>query len=441
MDILEYAFRSSPTVGSGLDQLARYVRAVSDRAIAEIDIVGDALAFTWVEPAQPHRVEFAFALIVRMAREATSARIAPRRVDFAHRPPESRSRIARSSVRRFDSASLRISLLFSRADLALPLRSADPALSRIVRRRMDKMLKQTPRKDSIGTQVRRVLLDNLTGGDLTAAAIARGLGLSERTLHRRLRAENTSFADILDATRGELAKSLLPEPGIGIGEIAFLLGYSEPSAFHRFFRRWTGSTPLAYRRAGRVDPVPHTLAVPNAPAVVEHRNDLARLAIRPMPPEECGHLRVPAPLRPGERRRPWLIVGKIRRGMAPEQKGRDLNRVRPCGPREWRRSILSVARRDVGARVEKHRRAFDGAVRPVASTIVLRHADVVQQSLVLPVHQVRTHPVREKRVEHVGVCQQVALTARQDRRDAQTGRQEPFEPIPSSIADDHRECG
>ena len=97
----------------------------------------------------------------------------------------------------------------------------------------------------------RVLLVNLAGGELTGAAIARGLGLSERTLHRRLRAESTSFADILDATRGELAKSLLPEPEIGIGEIAFLLGYSEPSAFHRFFRRWTGSTPLAYRRAAR----------------------------------------------------------------------------------------------------------------------------------------------------------------------------------------------
>jgi AraC-like DNA-binding protein len=250
LDILEYAFRSSSTVGSGLAQLARYARAVSDRAAAELDIVGDALAFTWVTPAQPHRVEFASALIVRRAREATGTSLAPREVHFAHRPPESRLEHRAFFVRQFDSASRRIASC-SRTDLALPLRSADPALARIVRRRMDKMLKQISRKDSIGTQVRRVLLDNLAGGELTAAAIARGLGLSERTLHRRLRAESTAFADILDATRGELAKSLLPEPEIGIGEIAFLLGYSEPSAFHRFFRRWTGSTPLAYRRAVR----------------------------------------------------------------------------------------------------------------------------------------------------------------------------------------------
>ena len=74
--------------------------------------------------------------------------------------------------------------------MALPLRSADPALSRIVRRRMDKMLKQIPRNDSIETQIRRVLPANLDWRTLTAASIARGLGLSERTRHRRVRAEN-----------------------------------------------------------------------------------------------------------------------------------------------------------------------------------------------------------------------------------------------------------
>ena len=108
LDILEYAFRSSPTVGSGLDQLSRYVRAVIDRAAARFDIVGDALAVTWVKPAEPHRVEFAFAMIVRMAREATGLSLAPREVQFAHRPPRPGSSIARSSVRRFDSAHLQI---------------------------------------------------------------------------------------------------------------------------------------------------------------------------------------------------------------------------------------------------------------------------------------------------------------------------------------------
>jgi AraC-like DNA-binding protein len=249
LDILEYAFRASSTVRSGLDQLARYVRAVNDRAVVELDIVGDALALTWIEPVQSHRVEFAFALIVRFAREATGTSIAPREVHFAHRPQKSRLeyRAFFGAPVRFAESSSR--LLFSRTDMALPLRSADAALSRIVRRRLDKMLKQIPRNDSIEAQVRRVLLANLIGGKLTADSIARDLGLSERTLHRRVRAENTSFADILDATRGELAKSLLAEPGIGIGEVAFLLGFSEPSAFHRFFRRWAGRTPLTYRRA------------------------------------------------------------------------------------------------------------------------------------------------------------------------------------------------
>ena len=75
--------------------------------------------------------------------------------------------------------------------------------------------------------------------------------MSERTLHRRLHAEHTSFRSILDTIRGELATELLCEPRIGIGEIAFVLGYSEPAAFYRFFRRVTGQTPLAYRHASQ----------------------------------------------------------------------------------------------------------------------------------------------------------------------------------------------
>ena len=119
-------------------------------------------------------------------------------------------------------------------------------------RRLDKMLTQAlAQGDSTSAIVRRLLLENLARGEPSAAQTARELGLSERTLHRRLRDEGTSFRNILDTIRGELATELLSEPRIGIGEIAFVLGYSEPAAFYRFFRRLTGQTPLAYRHGSR----------------------------------------------------------------------------------------------------------------------------------------------------------------------------------------------
>lgn len=72
--------------------------------------------------------------------------------------------------------------------------------------------------------------------------------MSARTLHRHLEEEGTSFRQVLAEVRREIAARHLSERRLAIGEIAFLLGFSEPSAFHRAFKRWTGHGPLAYRQ-------------------------------------------------------------------------------------------------------------------------------------------------------------------------------------------------
>ena len=256
LDLLEYAFRASATFAAGLEQLSRYGRVMSDRAATRLTLDDDGLRVTFGPPAtaaaQRQRSEFALALVVRLAREATGVALAPLEVRFAHRAPESlfEHRAFFRAALRFEEASNE--LLFDPSDAARPLRSGDPALLGVARRRLDKMLGQIPPEDdSIAARVKRVLLETLARGEPTAAAVARELGLSDRTLQRRLRAEGTWFRGILDAVRGELAVALLREPGVGIAEIAFFLGYSEPAAFHRSFRRWTGQTPLAYRRSVR----------------------------------------------------------------------------------------------------------------------------------------------------------------------------------------------
>jgi len=68
-------------------------------------------------------------------------------------------------------------------------------------------------------------------------------------LSRRLAEEDTSFSAILDAVRQDIAKMLLQDRSLSIGDIAFFLQYSEPAAFHRSFRRWTGQTPQTFRES------------------------------------------------------------------------------------------------------------------------------------------------------------------------------------------------
>ena len=78
-------------------------------------------------------------------------------------------------------------------------------------------------------------------------ALAHNLAISIRHLQRELQAKGTSYQQLLDATRKELALRYLKKPNVTVHDVAFLLGFSEPSAFHRAFKRWTGQTPRTYR--------------------------------------------------------------------------------------------------------------------------------------------------------------------------------------------------
>ncbi|HEX7028891.1 MAG TPA: helix-turn-helix transcriptional regulator, partial [Gammaproteobacteria bacterium] len=87
------------------------------------------------------------------------------------------------------------------------------------------------------------------GGKISESEIAGALNVSTRTLHRKLQSEGLNINMLLDETRKELAIHYLENSTLTIGEIAYLLGFSEPANFSRAFRRWTNTTPHAYRSA------------------------------------------------------------------------------------------------------------------------------------------------------------------------------------------------
>jgi len=111
------------------------------------------------------------------------------------------------------------------------------------------MLQKLPKGEADTDAVRRCLAGDLCNGQPTLQQIAPRLHMSPRTLHRRLDDEGTSFRHVLTEVRRELAARHLTERRLGVSEIAFLLGFSEPSAFHRAFKRWTGHAPLAFRES------------------------------------------------------------------------------------------------------------------------------------------------------------------------------------------------
>jgi AraC-like DNA-binding protein len=252
LDLVEYAFRSSASLAAGLERLARYGRVLSDRVAARMEAQGEGLLLLVRDTAStalhPGRAEFALAAALKFAREGTGADITPLQVCFAHPVPDDES-----EHNRFFHRSVRFSagsnaMILSAADAARPMQAADEALASIVRRRLDKLLTERDLHGPgpLGARVRRMMVEHLGDSTLTPDSVARALAVSRRTLSRRLADEGTSFRHIFDDVRREFACALLQDHSLSIADVAFFLEYSEPAAFNRSFRRWTGQTPRAF---------------------------------------------------------------------------------------------------------------------------------------------------------------------------------------------------
>jgi AraC-like DNA-binding protein len=138
-------------------------------------------------------------------------------------------------------------MLFRRRDMDALMPDPDPYLFSLLEPMMSGRRRRAASGDLIGL-VRQKIESHLGHGDAAMKRIARDLGMSAWTLHRRLRDLNVSFSDLVRGTRRELAMRYVAEPHIALTEIAFLLGYSELSAFSRAFGQWAGMSPARYRR-------------------------------------------------------------------------------------------------------------------------------------------------------------------------------------------------
>lgn len=251
-DVLGYVIINSPTLGEALNRLVRYHTIWTDGALFGLGVSGGRASLTYEYAGgdggrRRHDSEMTFSIAVSFARRVTGVDWAPREVSFRHAEPTSTAeheRIFRAPVR-FGRPSNE--LILDSALLALPMARADAGLCDILDRQARELLARLPQQESLAHQVRGLLAEALKAGDPRLETLSQRLGVSPRTLQRRLREEGTSHQDLLDEVRSELSRRYLREPELAICEVAYLLGFSEPSAFHRAFRRWTGVTPRAFR--------------------------------------------------------------------------------------------------------------------------------------------------------------------------------------------------
>jgi AraC-like DNA-binding protein len=255
--IVEYVCRSAATLRDALTQWCRFLGILDSAVEVGLVDVGSQTALrviTESEAPAPASHELCFALVVERARAMLPGPLGVAEVRFTHRvgePEASRHRAFFGARVRFGAR--HTELVFDRDVLAVPLVTADPNLLEILLPAAEGKRGQPSPEALLADQVRRALRAALCRDDANLDAIARRLGLTGRSLQRRLRDEGTSFQAVRDEIRRELADRYLGE-GMSLAEISFLLGFSEPSAFFRAFKRWTGRTPLERRaERGRTD--------------------------------------------------------------------------------------------------------------------------------------------------------------------------------------------
>jgi AraC-like DNA-binding protein len=247
--LIDYLAVSSRTVGEGLAQVARYYALLDVPGSLELRASDDPIEVRYGGQAS-FGVEYSVALcLLHLARES-EGRARARVVRFMHRPGDARA-YEQALGCPVEVGAEWNGFAMSRETWRLPMRRRDPILLSVLERHAEDVLTRRPRSDDAVEQVRHALARGLTSGEGAIAPIARSLALTPRTLQRRLAASGTTFQRVLEETRREAAIRHLEHSELSIAEIAFVLGYSEPAAFHRAFRRWQGATPRDFRARSR----------------------------------------------------------------------------------------------------------------------------------------------------------------------------------------------
>lgn len=244
--LLDYLVLTSDSVGAGVCQLARYYGLIGNPVGLEVRERSDPVRIEMPGSPAPFGVEFTVSLIVLHLREETDGRFAAQRIHFQHSPDDV-AHFERTLGCPVEPHASWNGISVSRGAWRLPLRRRDPVLRAVLEGQANERLARLPARTGLALEVQRALTDRIARGDTRIGAIASSLAMSGRTLQRRLEALGVLYRDLLEEARKQAAGRYITSSVLSIGEVAFLVGYSEPAAFHRAFKRWYGMTPQQYR--------------------------------------------------------------------------------------------------------------------------------------------------------------------------------------------------
>ena len=250
---LGYAWLASHTLRDALNRFVRYLRIVSEKIFLKLEEDPDGLtlvlSYELLGMRVPAQIDMGMAMSIHICRLNFGEDLKPVAVNFMHPEPPCAKKyfeLFKTAVR---FSADRDSMTYSFADVDRYLMGANPQLARLNDQVMIEYLGKL-NKDDIIDRVTAAIIDMLPSGGIADEKVAETLNMSVRSLQRRLKEVGSTFRTLLEAVRKDLASTYVRDPDIELVEVAFLLGFSDQSAFSRAFKRWAGKSPSEARKSG-----------------------------------------------------------------------------------------------------------------------------------------------------------------------------------------------
>lgn len=251
MGVVGHIFFNNATLGQALQQFERLYKLVNAGMHVEFQVDDEFAHLKYIceNPEDYSRANMDRTMAVSIARARSFIQSQPKieYVGFAHPEPEyveEYKRLFQCPVK-FDQP--HCSIVFKKQFLDFKLPDRNPYLHQVLTGHVETLLNKIRPKKSLSEQVKQIISRQLSKDAIDAEKIASKLCMSRHTLYRKLKSEGHSFQELVEAVRKEKAIRYIKEKRYSLSEIAFLLGFSELSAFSRAFKRWTGSSPAKYK--------------------------------------------------------------------------------------------------------------------------------------------------------------------------------------------------
>ncbi len=248
------AFKSAPDLAGSYRRVERYGKVVTSIANFRLVEEPNRAAFE-VIPGDSPRLgltmtnELAVAAATSISREVSQLPFTPLRVEFMHGAPSNNEHQETHFQCPIIYGAKRDALIVDGAALIAPNLLGDGSIAAFFDTHLDRELEDVPTPLGLANDVLEAIREVLSEGVPTLAQTAMRLGMSSRTLQRRLSTDNQAYQELVVEARKSLAQGLLTNTDYALAEVAFLTGFSDQSTFTRAFKRWSGKTPAGYRQA------------------------------------------------------------------------------------------------------------------------------------------------------------------------------------------------